>query len=273
MTEVAPTLWSAPPQQQQQQQQQGLSAPPPWFEAAIQTAVKHLGDSAPLLVVVDTHPGLSIRVLQLTTAQASISWTVLQTSLGISNSSATILVQPVPSADDVCAAASGSCPMAGSGSAGATCPSAAAAAGGAAEVISGRVGDCCDGSDSHGSHEAAGADATASTNSSGSKETTSFWEAWDKQRRAQGLPTAATAAAAASSQAIAYDGSITERRFYGLVVQSQQQQHLQGCYLLKVSRTVQRTHSTGGCACTHYSLNRVCQNVPLRQQYVDSWLV
>jgi hypothetical protein len=224
-------------------------------------------------VVVDAHPGLSIRVLQLTPAQASISWSVLQSILGISNSSATILVQPVPSADDVCAAASGSCPMAGSGSAGATCPSAAAAAGAAAEVISGKVGDCCDGSDNHASHQGAGADATASTTSrsSSSKATSSFQEAWDRQRQAQGLPTAA-AAAASSSHAIADDGSTTERRFYGLVVQSQQQQHLQGCYLLKVSRTVQRTHSTGGCACTHYSLNRVCQNVPLSQQYVDSWL-
>lgn len=44
---------------------------------------------------------------------------------------------------------------------------------------------------------------------------------------------------------------------------------LPACSLLKTVRMVSAT----GCACTHFSLTRVCQGEHLEQQFVSSWLV
>jgi hypothetical protein len=52
------------------------------------------------------------------------------------------------------------------------------------------------------------------------------------------------------------------------VVQSAAHPQLQGCWLMKTSRS-----SHAHCHCTHYTCTRVCQGQPLAQQLQDSWLV
>lgn len=60
--------------------------------------------------------------------------------------------------------------------------------------------------------------------------------------------------------------------FYGVVVQSKHDKHLQGCYLLKTVRVKHRSSHSTGCHCTHYSLTRICKGPTLQQQFKSSWL-
>lgn len=57
--------------------------------------------------------------------------------------------------------------------------------------------------------------------------------------------------------------------FWGLVIQSSVWTTLEGCYLLKTAKVVDHM----GCSCTHFSLIRVCQGIPLSDQYSAAWLV
>ena len=102
--------------------------------------------------------------------------------------------------------------------------------------VSGRIGDCCDGDGSESSSQPHEHPATSSQQPLGS------------------VPE-------------------VEHAFFGMVVQSRSSTQLQGCYLLKRSRTLHQSSLGTGCSCTHYSLNRVCSGVPLWKQWQDSWLV
>jgi hypothetical protein len=55
---------------------------------------------------------------------------------------------------------------------------------------------------------------------------------------------------------------------WGVVVQSRQRTGVEGCYLLRAVRAV----GAPGCACTHFSLTRVCAGENLERQFVDAWL-
>lgn len=96
------------------------------------------------------------------------------------------------------------------------------------DLVSGKVGDCCDEDDDHHQHGSSAEDTV------GHQET---------QRR--------------------------EIRFWGLVIQSKARRAVEGCYLLKTVRNIDVT----GCTCTHFSMNRVCQDVPLCEQFQAAWLV
>lgn len=57
--------------------------------------------------------------------------------------------------------------------------------------------------------------------------------------------------------------------FWGMVIQSRKNAAMEGCYLLKTVRNIDPT----GCTCTHFSLTRVCQELPLCEQFQSAWLV
>lgn len=59
--------------------------------------------------------------------------------------------------------------------------------------------------------------------------------------------------------------------YWGVVVQSRRHTGAEGCYLLKAVRPAPAY--PGGCSCTHYSLTRVCEGENLERQFVQSWLV
>eukprot|EP00192_Tetraselmis_astigmatica_P020629 CAMPEP_0117677096 /NCGR_PEP_ID=MMETSP0804-20121206/16559_1 /TAXON_ID=1074897 /ORGANISM="Tetraselmis astigmatica, Strain CCMP880" /LENGTH=281 /DNA_ID=CAMNT_0005486349 /DNA_START=240 /DNA_END=1082 /DNA_ORIENTATION=- len=54
-------------------------------------------------------------------------------------------------------------------------------------------------------------------------------------------------------------------KYWGMVIQSPDGGP-SGCFLLKTTQNV-----GAGCSCTHFSLTRICQGVPLAQQFVDAW--
>lgn len=60
-----------------------------------------------------------------------------------------------------------------------------------------------------------------------------------------------------------------ENAFWGLVVKSALFPEMQGCYLMRTSKSV----NGSGCSCTHYAVTRICSGVPLVDQYDASWLV
>jgi len=62
-----------------------------------------------------------------------------------------------------------------------------------------------------------------------------------------------------------FSGQPSESDFWGLVIQSRDEGP-GGCYLLKTTQKV-----GGECKCTHYSLTRVCEGVPLEQQFIKAW--
>lgn len=96
------------------------------------------------------------------------------------------------------------------------------------DLVSGKVGDCCDEHDDHHHHGSSVEDTLGG------------------QEPAQG-----------------------DVSFWGLVIQSKARMAMEGCYLLK---TVRNTDTTG-CTCTHFSMNRVCLDVPLCEQFQAAWLV
>jgi hypothetical protein len=55
---------------------------------------------------------------------------------------------------------------------------------------------------------------------------------------------------------------------WGVVVQSRRRTGVEGCYLLRAVRAV----GAPGCACTHFSLTRVCAGESLGRQFADAWL-
>eukprot|EP00873_Tetraselmis_striata_P033047 jgi/Tetstr1/453311/TSEL_040302.t1 len=60
-------------------------------------------------------------------------------------------------------------------------------------------------------------------------------------------------------------GGVSETSYWGMVVQSRGSGPA-GCFLLKTTQKV-----GGDCKCTHYSLTRVCEGVPLDQQFIEAW--
>lgn len=58
-------------------------------------------------------------------------------------------------------------------------------------------------------------------------------------------------------------------QFWGLVVKSTLFPEMQGCYLMRTTKSGNRDI----CTCTHYSVTRVSSGIPLADQYDASWLV
>lgn len=62
-----------------------------------------------------------------------------------------------------------------------------------------------------------------------------------------------------------------DNQFWGLVVKSSLFPKMQGCFLLRTTRSSSSDHCS--CQCTHYSLTRVSAGVPLVHQFDAAWLV
>ncbi len=155
-------------------------------------------------------------------------------------------------------------------------------------LLTGKVGDCCEGhGHGHGGHEhsaaaashaplAVAAPAAAASQggvSSSGSGIVPFLAAAPRRRaavRALAIRASTTAAAAAAGAASAAAECSNDTCYYGVVVQSARQQTgVEGCYLLKTVRNVSST----GCACTHFSLTWICQGEHLEEQFISSWLV
>lgn len=96
------------------------------------------------------------------------------------------------------------------------------------DLVSGKVGDCCDEDGDHHHH------------GSSTEDTVGGQEPFHR-----------------------------DISFWGLVIQSKARRAMEGCYLLKTVRNIDTT----GCTCTHFSMNRVCRDVPLCEQFQSAWLV
>jgi len=125
------------------------------------------------------------------------------------------------------------------------------ASGVAESILTGKVGDCCDGKNPNSSSSKKKTSILPSTTSSSNSNN-------NKARVA--VRTAAIPITQPTGQETAY---------WGVVVQSKLHTGSEGCYLLKTVRNVCST----GCTCTHFSLTRVCHRENLEKQFVDSWLV
>lgn len=133
------------------------------------------------------------------------------------------------------------------------------ASGMAESILSGKVGDCCD-----GPHE----DLPASPPSSSARSSVPppqssilpFAVSGKNQHR---LAVRANASGPRNQRQSSGSG------YWGVVVQSRRHMGVEGCYLLKAVRSDAST----GCSCTHFSLTRVCQGDNLEKQFVKSWLV
>lgn len=226
-----------------------------WFEAAVQSIARQ-ADGAPFLQLVHKQPFLRLSRLELSDSDAAGGWPAVAQRLRHTAADAVVLVQPVASGStdaciSGCCPGTAACPHAASPAAAAPAAPAAAlpsisSCGGVplSDVLAGRVGDCCDGdassSEPHTSHH--------------------------HHEQQKCAPSGAAGRPAACSES-------ATTSYHGLVVQSQQEPGLQGCYLLKTVRTTHGSHEAGGCHCIHFTLTRVCQGQPLAQQLEASWLV
>lgn len=192
----------------------------------MQLVVKQASNK-PFLLLVSAIGGLQFHTMDVTPEQAAAGWPLLASTIEGTGADTVILVQPVSKANDICASARG-------GGACSVQDTAARMQSRSRVSVSGRIGDCCDGSE---------------TSSEGHKH------------------------AAPTSQQPSGSLPEVEHAFFGIVVQSRHNTQLQGCYLLKRSRTGHQSSLGTGCSCTHYSLNRVCLGLPLWEQWQDSWLV
>jgi hypothetical protein len=124
-------------------------------------------------------------------------------------------------------------------------------------ILTGKVGECCD------EQDAAAAGAAAALHAAGPAPfALPFSPAPVGQQQQQ--RSAVKARALPPSQ----DGG---GHYWGVVVQSRDgATGAEGCYLLK---TVRAEDPVSGCACTHFSLTRVCRGENLEAQFVRSWLV
>lgn len=149
----------------------------------------------------------------------------------------------------------------------------------AESLVTGKVGDCCEGpghSHSHGhAHgpgrqqhqppQQQGGAAAAGNSGSGSSAIVPFLAA-GLSRRARAVQVAALG----SGSAAAPPACSQDTCYYGMVVQSSSGRAtgVEGCYLLKTVRNVSPT----GCMCTHFSLTKIGAGEQLEQQFIHSWL-
>jgi hypothetical protein len=151
----------------------------------------------------------------------------------------------------------------------------------AERILTGQVGDCCDGE--AGSHHHAHGDdsgSSAAPSSGGSSSAAAarplplptivpFSPSTAAARRTA-VKTAALRPMGAAPTASGSPCSQQAAAYWGVVVQSKRHTGAEGCYLLK---TVRNVTAATGCTCTHFSLTRVAAGEHLEAQFVQSWLL
>lgn len=235
-----------------------------WLDSCIRDAVAHL-DEAPFLQAMCSTPDPDLQRFNISSevAGAPQLWESIVQHLSGCHSSSILYVSPVDSGRgpaDAEAAQAVSCLSADA------CDTArevltGVATGDSSPLLSGSVGRCCDG------HSAASATSAEDAFKHGYAKASAIVPYVPLRR---GSSDFAAADGPPEPEGRMRAGGIEEgqvQRLWGVVVQSREHGHMEGCYVLKTS------HSTSAdCQCTHYSLTRICEGTPLEQQLMQAWL-